>query len=970
MKMSIKRRLCNVFVLLSLVLICSILFVINSLWSSSDLFSTNLIPCQSGGLNSFEDFSDAVLNLTEQYKTVDNSLIFFNKENDLLVNDDNDFLVTVSKFLELTGLSKTQLPTVNINQVCYLSELAAYTGYNVTEESYNIILTRTFGTKRLMIYTITPQIELDLYGAVASINYNNFHVHQYDTELQAEIAYGHYLSSHDVQYVIVDNFCWVEKEMSAVSNLITINNTDYSLGYQTWGAEVMDVPTYSRYLQDTVKAENNDITALPEVVVAVLDTGIDTNHPWFINRMLIDENGKYIGLDYTNKSSTTEYDFEDDVGHGTHCAGIICDMTLPNVKILPIKFMYQDANGNSTGSTVQAVLAVYEIINLSQYYNIVAINMSFGHEVTNFLDNIFPNISTANDAGIFCVVAAGNESDDANNHSPANKTDAITVSALKKDHNGDISFASSFSNYGNCIDVCAPGTAILSAYIHGGLEYLNGTSMAAPHIAAYIALLKSDLYHVYDKSEIDQILSGNNNSYILDLGDMGRDDYYGYGMPILTGAIPDYVTLDVISGEHGSVTPSGFNFYACNSDVTLTFLPNPNYAVSAVYIDHVLLPNSRNLTQYIFSNLDTSHVVSVEFESLYKTYTVNHYFESIYDINSNIPHQYVIQNEELIGKIGEYTNAVARYYPEFINRTFDQKLMVYDEDIVINIYYERKIYDYTVNYLLEQIYDLNSSRPPNYEIFDSKELIGVAGSMTQAEVKSYIGFTAQNVEQQILNYNHAVINIYYSRNIYRVTVNSSELNSLDISGAGEYLFGATVNLNPQLYEGYKWINWLITECDDFKFTQNIKHNLHVMQQTFIMPASDVILTACTQKINYYIKVNIEGSGSTERNIFVVTYGKSLSIKFKADDGYILESVICDDENLKITKLDQQENNYSVDLKAITSNHELNATFVKNEIKDQSGINIVSRLIGLALVLLLGILVITLNIISRKRKIKY
>jgi subtilisin family serine protease len=110
-------------------------------------------------------------------------------------------------------------------------------------------------------------------------------------------------------------------------------------------------------------------------------------------------------------------------------------------------------------------------------------NMSLGGPVSDALDDAVKNAASN---GIKFLLAAGNESDDANNHSPAhvNGSNIYTVSAMWDDDSW-----ASFSNYGNPpVDYCAPGVYILSTYKNGGYETLNGTSMAAPHVAGILLL--------------------------------------------------------------------------------------------------------------------------------------------------------------------------------------------------------------------------------------------------------------------------------------------------------------------------------------------------------------------------------------------------------------------------------------------------------------------------------------------------
>ena len=110
--------------------------------------------------------------------------------------------------------------------------------------------------------------------------------------------------------------------------------------------------------------------------------------------------------------------------------------------------------------------------------------MSLGGGVSPALDQAVVDAAQASGA-IFCL-AAGNEGDDANNHSPAraNGTNIVTVSA--SDINDNFAY---FSNYGNPpIDWCAPGVSIKSTWKNGGYNTISGTSMATPHVAGVLLL--------------------------------------------------------------------------------------------------------------------------------------------------------------------------------------------------------------------------------------------------------------------------------------------------------------------------------------------------------------------------------------------------------------------------------------------------------------------------------------------------
>jgi subtilisin family serine protease len=199
----------------------------------------------------------------------------------------------------------------------------------------------------------------------------------------------------------------------------------------------------------------------------IIDTGIDLTHP----DLNVDAAS---GKTFVTRTTTPN----DDNGHGTHCAGIVAaiDNTVGVVgvaagaKVVPVKVLDKRGSG-----AMSVIIAGVDFVIANGVAGDAA-NMSLGGSVYEPLDLKVVEMGAK---GIFVSLAAGNESDDANNHSPAraNGANIFTISACDVN---DI-FAS-FSNFGNPpIDYCAPGVSILSTYKGGALATMSGTSMAAPH---------------------------------------------------------------------------------------------------------------------------------------------------------------------------------------------------------------------------------------------------------------------------------------------------------------------------------------------------------------------------------------------------------------------------------------------------------------------------------------------------------
>ncbi len=206
----------------------------------------------------------------------------------------------------------------------------------------------------------------------------------------------------------------------------------------------------------------------------IIDTGVDLDHP----DLNVDASK---GYDFINNDAFAD----DDNGHGSHCAGTVGGINndigvvgvAANATIVPVKVL--DRNGSGAYSVV---IAGVDFVAANATPGDAA-NMSLGGGVYEPIDDAVINLANA---GIFVALAAGNESDDANNHSPAraNAANIWTISAM--DENDYFAY---FSNYGNPpIDFCMPGVYVYSTFKDGGYETYSGTSMASPHMCGVLLM--------------------------------------------------------------------------------------------------------------------------------------------------------------------------------------------------------------------------------------------------------------------------------------------------------------------------------------------------------------------------------------------------------------------------------------------------------------------------------------------------
>ena len=221
---------------------------------------------------------------------------------------------------------------------------------------------------------------------------------------------------------------------------------------------------------------NGGVTYTGNGVVWVIDTGIDLDHP--------DLNVSTIGA-FTAFTSGRDAGYDDGNGHGSHVSGTIAAIdneigvigVAAGATVIPVKVLDSRGSGSYSG-----VIAGVNHVAANGKSGDVA-NMSLGGPVSTALDDA---VKAAASKGIKFALAAGNETDDANNHSPAraNGPNIYTISAVDSNYR----FAS-FSNFGNPpVDYAAPGVSIKSTWKDGGYNTISGTSMASPHAAGVLLL--------------------------------------------------------------------------------------------------------------------------------------------------------------------------------------------------------------------------------------------------------------------------------------------------------------------------------------------------------------------------------------------------------------------------------------------------------------------------------------------------
>lgn len=334
----------------------------------------------------------------------------------------------------------------------------------------------------------------------------NLYILYYSSPAKAESAYNAYINN---DIAVIPSF--------SIKAAGTTTKT-----YNSWGATYIGSDVMNNYISSLYESESD----MPEIKVAVIDTGIEYDHSLFENR--IDTAN---GFDFIN--STT--DASDDQYHGTHVSGIIVDNTLSNVKIIPYKVLNADGEGTVNDMLYALKEAVTDKADV--------VNMSLGTPDNQLsseenIKEIFKSVIDTNKIPV--VAASGNISDSFPQGTafPACMDGVIGVGSF--DSSGTIASSSNWDDNG-MVDICAPGVSIKSAYLGNKYAYSSGTSMASPHVAAAVAMLKT-IYNGYTPNDIETMLT----STATDAGDIGYDNQYGYGRINLTAIAAQDIAKDII----------------------------------------------------------------------------------------------------------------------------------------------------------------------------------------------------------------------------------------------------------------------------------------------------------------------------------------------------------------------------------------------------------------------------------------
>lgn len=266
-----------------------------------------------------------------------------------------------------------------------------------------------------------------------------------------------------------------------------------------WGG-TDPAPFASQYAVQVLRlAQAHTINRGAGAVVAVIDTGVQLNHP-ALAASLTQARFDFVDGDTTPDDVFNGRDDNNDgrvdelAGHGTHVAGVV-HLVAPAARIMPLRVLDSDGEGN--------VWSLVEAIRYAADHGANVINLSLGTSSRSRL--LEDTIRSASQRGVLVVAAVGNDKTETEQY-PAADNCALGVTSV-----GATGKKSSFANYGNQVDVAAPGEHIFSAFPTNGYAWWSGTSMATPFVAGQAALVHS-LRHTLPAGAVANVIAHTSRS--------------------------------------------------------------------------------------------------------------------------------------------------------------------------------------------------------------------------------------------------------------------------------------------------------------------------------------------------------------------------------------------------------------------------------------------------------------------------
>lgn len=540
-----------------------------------------------------------------------------------------------------------------------------------------------------------------------------------------------------------------------------------------------------------------------EIVIAIIDTGIDTDHPEFINRIS--------SLSYNSVTDTTGITaVEDDEGHGTMVAGVIGAIRNNSIGIAGItnntQLMIIKANNEGLDTFVES--NIIEGIYYAVDHGADIINLSLGSSYAN--PQTKTAIEYATSQGVFVVGSAGNEGNDIPMY-PASFDDCISVGAIDSG-----SLIAPYSNYNEYVDIVAPGTAIYTTSINNTYSSASGTSFSGPYVTGIIALYLSS----YPDASIASVKTTLYSS-ALDLGTEGYDVYYGNGLVDalslftstyheVTFVMPQGAELDSVFVEDGTLltidqVPSlqFYQFIGWYLDDTYTTLFDPNQAITA----DMTLYGLYELTQIKITWMIDGNIVLENYylpgETIgFPVLSLEHQTFNGWFYDS----QYT--QEAIISLASETLTYYGYYEPIYYTLNF------YDSDLLTIIHSDEIIYEETLTFP-------EGPAKSSNEIFDYEFIGWNLPELYQSEIISVFPEYNALFKSSLIRLNQSVDTVY-ENDVYQDEGVSSlsdllrieAVNQINTAKAGKYpLYYAVYYQDEIIYYFHRLVTVLPKEVD-------------------------------------------------------------------------------------------------------------------------------------------------------------
>jgi len=420
----------------------------------------------------------------------------------------DEFVVNVNGLPQSMNVAPKIVDGALMLSLCTLEEFFGFEVY-WEPDAQQIRLTRDFQTRRLILRMDT-EYDLSDIGATTTIRTSDDAVFlQFETIQETQVAYG-LLSELDV-------VTWVEPNLITVIPHTDIDLEALNTGPSTWNAERVGTVDYANFVRNIDR----------EVIVAVIDTGVNIYHPIFEYE---DECGN-VGTRIVNPRCLATFgggtDVTDYVNHGTPVAGVVVTNTygLNNVRIMPIRVSLTrvvDLNAIASGIDF-AVRNGADVINVSTHLPTDRYSTRLAEAIDYAIDN-----------GVIMVGIAGNQERNLDDFGHYNTPQGV-IRIAATDRWDDPWISSNFSSSGLLVQLAAPGTNITNAHANGGHGTIAGTSFAAPHVAAAVAM-----YRLANPYLTVEEMQHNIMYYYVDEPD-GWERRFGTGILDMRRAIPPTV---------------------------------------------------------------------------------------------------------------------------------------------------------------------------------------------------------------------------------------------------------------------------------------------------------------------------------------------------------------------------------------------------------------------------------------------